>query len=140
MKAFAYATALLSTIAQLSFAAQLSVFEKVSAIPEGWVQGERVPSDRRMKFRLAIKQEQAHAFEQHVIDISTPNHPKYGQHLSREELKRSLKPSSDASKAILDWLASEDVNTIEDDGGWINFVTTAGKIERMLDTEFAISS
>ena len=135
MKAFFCATALLTAVAQLATAVDLAVFEKLGAVPQGWKQGERVSGSKPIRFRLAIKQENAAAFEQHVIDISTPGHAKYGSHMSREELKRSLKPSEEATEAILEWLESSGIQHISNDGDWISFVATTEQAESMMDTE-----
>jgi tripeptidyl-peptidase-1 len=33
-----------------------------------------------LKLQIALQQNDAEGFEQHVLDISTPSHPKYGLH------------------------------------------------------------
>ena len=115
----------------------LSVLESLNGIPHGWVQGDSVPASTRLRFRIAVKQENAYHFEQHVLDISTPDHPKYGQHMSREELKAMLRPSIDASESITGWLEAEGVPSadIEDDGDWINFYVPATEAERIMNTK-----
>lgn len=116
----------------------MSYVESLPRVPQGWQQGASVPAARRLRFRIALKQENAFAFEQHVIDISTPGHPKYGQHMSRDELKAMLQPSPDATAAILSWLTVQGVQArdIEDKGDWINFYVSASQAERILDTKF----
>ena len=116
----------------------LAVLEKLSAIPHGWHQQHAPPAWKRLRFRIALRQENAFAFEQHVIDISTPGHPKYGQHMDHPELKRMLQPSSSVSEAVLGWLSSQGVPSadIEDDGDWINFYVPTIEAERILDTKF----
>ena len=130
--------ALVAPIVNAAPRPELSVFESLRGIPQGWTQNGSVPAATPLRFRLAIKQENAFAFEQHVIDISTPDHVKYGQHMSHPELKRMLRPSEDASMAILGWMEAEGVpaSSIEDDGDWINFRVPAVIAERMLDTKY----
>ena len=140
MKCFSYLVGLLSAITPIVNGAprpELRVFESLRGIPQGWTQNGLVPAATPLRFRLAIKQENAFEFEQHVIDISTPGHVKYGQHMSHTELKRMLRPSEDASTAILTWLNAEGVSasSIEDDGDWINFRVPAIVAERMLNTK-----
>lgn len=121
-----------------SLSSDLAVLESLPRIPAGWHQGALVPASERLRFRVAVKHENSFAFEQHVIDISTPSHPKYGQHMKRDELKAMLRPSSDASTAILTWLTGQGVSTndIEDDGDWIIFHVIAIDAERILNTRF----
>lgn len=122
----------------LTPATDFAVVESLPQIPQGWQQGASVPAGRHLKFRIAVKQENAFAFEQHVMDISTPGHAKYGQHMSRDELKAMLRPSPNATAAILSWLTGEGVpaRDIEDKGHWINFRVSASKAEWLLDTKF----
>ena len=118
---------------------ELAVLESLPAIPQGWVNTGRSPSNsQRLRFRLAVRQENAFTFEQHVLAISTPGNEKYRQHMKRDELKAMLRPSSEASEAILGWLKTEGIPStdIEDDGDWINFFVPATEAERILDTKF----
>ena len=142
MRSIIYLVGLLSLVAPIAHtttttSSGLTVFEKLGSIPRGWQRGDAVSASKTLHFRIAVKQENAYDFEQHVIDISTPGHPKYGQHMSHQELKRALRPSSDATEAIIGWLKDEGVvsKSIEDDGDWINFYVTAAEAERIMDTK-----
>ena len=117
--------------------AELTVLESLPRIPHGWLQDDAVPASRRLRFRIAVKQQNAFEFEQHVIDVSTPGHSLYGRHMSREQLKHMLRPSSDATDSILGWLEAQGVPTvdIENDGDWINFYVPTTEAERILDTK-----
>ena len=143
MRSLTYLVGLLSVISSFASvqaaprSAGLTVFESLSKIPQGWSQDEAVPASKRLRFRIAVKQQDAFGFEQHVMDISTPNHSLYGKHMSREQLKDMLRPSFDATRSILGWLEAEGVYTedIENDGDWINFYVPATEAERILDTK-----
>jgi len=117
---------------------EVDVLEQLRSLPEGWRQGGAPPAALRLRFRIAVRQENAYHFEQTVLDISTPSHPRYGKHLKRDELKAMLRPSADASQSILGWLQAEGVpNTdIEDDGDWVNFYVPVSEAERILHTKF----
>ncbi|KAJ5918074.1 polynucleotide 3'-phosphatase [Penicillium verhagenii] len=58
--------------------------------------------------------------------------------MSREQVRQSLRPSSDVSNQILSWLNSENISpdSIELDGNWITFQAAVFQAERMLNTEF----
>lgn len=133
-----FGAVLASSIAAPASTTELEPLESLRAIPQGWRQGRSPPAAQRLRFRIALKQENAYQFEQHVLAISTPDDPKYGEHMSREELKAMLKPSSEASNAILGWLHAEGVSSsnIEDAGDWINFYVSATEAERIMDTKF----
>ncbi|KAI4191778.1 MAG: hypothetical protein LQ348_003430, partial [Seirophora lacunosa] len=133
-----FGAVLASSIAAPASTTELEPLESLRAIPQGWRQGRSPPAAQRLRFRIALKQENAYQFEQHVLAISNPDDPKYGEHMSRDELKAMLKPSSEASNAILGWLHAEGVSSsnIEDAGDWINFYVSATEAERIMDTKF----
>lgn len=123
---------------QAAPAAELEVLEKLRGIPQGWRQGVAPPASKRLRFRVAVKLQNAFEFEELVLQISTPGHLKYGQHMKRDELKALLRPSSDATNAIIGWLEAEGVPSadIEDNGDWINFYVPTMEAERILNTRF----
>jgi tripeptidyl-peptidase-1 len=79
-------------------------------------------------------------FEQTLMEISTPDHPRYGQHLKRDELKDLIKPEAESSAAVLSWLGESGVAPadIKNDGEWINFVAPVSTAEKMMATTFKI--
>lgn len=131
-------TALVPSLATSFFSSDLAVLESLSGAPPEWRQGATVPAGKHLGFRIALRQENAFAFEQQVIAMSTPDHPSYGQHMRQQEVRRMLLPSLEASGAVLQWLASEGVpaTDIRDDGDWIQFQVSASKAEQMLHTRF----
>lgn len=78
--------------------------------------------------------------EQTLLEVSTPNHHRYGKHLKRDELKAMLRPAAEATESIISWLENSGIPEadIEDDGEWINFIATVSQAELMMDTEFSI--
>jgi len=120
---FAFAASL-GVYAAPAPASELSVLENLASIPQGWHQGHAVPASRCLRFRIAVKQANAYYFEQHLLAISDPDHAEYGQHMKRDELKAVLRPSDEATSAILGWLGSQGVPAvdIEDNGDWIKYV------------------
>lgn len=145
MRSFTFLVGVLSLISRILYtraapSAATAVFEKLAGTPHGWEQGAAVPASKRLRFRVALKQENAYDFEQHVIDISTPGHPKYGQHMSHQDLKRALRPNSAATESIVGWLEAEGVpaSDIEDEGDWINFYVQVTEAERIMNTKLEL--
>nr|AJD23157.1 tripeptidyl peptidase SED3 [Onygena corvina] len=112
--------------------------EELHSIPEGWIQGGCASPTSTIRMRLALFQEKAHAFEQMVLDISTPGHENYGKHMSRRALKDLLRPRKEVSDSVLSWLEEEGVERrfINNDGDWIHFVVSVSQAEKMLQTRF----
>lgn len=91
-----------------------------------------------LKLQIALQQGDAKGFEQAVLDMSTPSHPKYGQHFQNHvEMKRMLLPSEETISSVTTWLKSAGINDVEEDADWVTFKTTVGVANKMLDTEFA---
>ncbi|KAI9833598.1 MAG: hypothetical protein M1819_003551 [Sarea resinae] len=114
------------------------VFEQLSSLPQGW-ELVGVPDPlTRLRLRIAVTRPNIEHFEQTVLDISTPGHKKYGRHLTRDELKARLRPTSVATSTILNWLEVGGVPSrdVQDDGEWINFYATVNRAERLLNTTF----
>lgn len=139
MLSFTTLTALLSVVGA-SFALSNVVESLHARVPNGWRSiGEPSP-DHRIHLRIAMHQPDHDLFEQKLMAVSTPDHPEYGQHLSREELKEMLKPRDESTSAILNWLQSSGIpdSDIEDNGEWINFWVSVRKAEELLETDFHI--
>lgn len=134
---WAIAASILSSATSFS-TLDLTVLESLPEVPQEWQQGAAVPASTRLGFRIALRQENAFAFEQQVIAMSTPDHFLYGRHMKQQEIRRMLQPSVEASGAVLNWLTGEGVSAtnIRDEGDWIKFQVSAGEAERMLGTRF----
>lgn len=77
-------------------------------------------------------------FEQTLFDVSDPENVRYGQHLKQSELKEMLKPRSEASEGVKEWLSGAGVEEVEDDGEWVDFWATVERAEQLLDTRFEV--
>jgi tripeptidyl-peptidase-1 len=71
------------------------------------------------------------------MDMSTPDHPSYGNHFhTHEEMKRMLQPSAESADSIRDWLESAGINRIEQDADWMTFYTTVETANELLAANF----
>jgi tripeptidyl-peptidase I len=113
-------------------------FEKVH-IPEGWRKlPARVDTDKTLALRIHLAQQNVEHFEQKVIEISTPDHPTYGDHMGHQEIKRMLRPTEKTTNNVLSWLDSFGLSekvVVEDD--WVKVNVTVAKAEELLQAEYA---
>lgn len=60
------------------------LFEKAS-VPAPWTIKDEghVDAEQSFKLRIHLKNRNIESFHQRVLDVSTPDHPDYGRHLSR---------------------------------------------------------
>lgn len=98
MRALTLVTGLLSLVS--GSIAVHGVFESLRAVPSGWKQLGAPSPDTRIHLRIALKKPNQDLFEKTLFAVSTPDHPKYGQHLKREELKAMLKPATVSTDAF----------------------------------------
>ncbi|KAJ5520206.1 Peptidase S8/S53 subtilisin/kexin/sedolisin [Penicillium fimorum] len=112
--------------------------EQLDKVPDGWSRGDRPLASKLIKFQLAITQYNAGEFEQKVIELSTPDHVNYGQHMKRDEVQKLLSSSPAVSDQIIVWLLSENVpaSSINLNGHWISFTVSISQVEKMLKTKF----
>lgn len=138
MRALALVTSLLSLVS--SSIAVSDVFESLRAVPSGWKQLGTPSPDTRIHLRIALKKPNQDLFEKTLFAVSTPDHPKYGQHLKREELKAMLKPAAESTDAVLSWLEESGVSSsdIENDSDWIHFYISVAQANSMMSTTFHI--
>lgn len=132
------ATTLLGTVTSQG---DYQVFESLSGPPAPWVlKGDvKIESDQSFKLRIHLRNRNIAAFQQKVLEVSTPDHPAYGRHLSRLEVNDLLAPSKDSFDSVLEWLESQGVSNksaVEND--WIIVDGTIGDAERLLQTQYQV--
>ena len=76
--------------------------------------------------------------QQRLIDMSTPDHPSYGQHLEKHEVDEMMECSDDNIFAVTRWLDSAGVplENITHQGHSMQFHATVSQAESLLSTEF----
>lgn len=57
-----------------------------------------------LKLRVSVKLQNVETLEQMVLDMSSPSHPSYGNHMSGQQVLDMVKPATEASEAVLTWL------------------------------------
>lgn len=116
------------------------VFEEVVEIPEGWreLPSVQVNKDSTLAMRIHLAQQNTAAFEQKVIDLSTPDHPTYGNHMDTHEIKRMLQPTQNTISSVLTWLQDAGISehvAVEHD--WIMMNVTVAQAEKLLNTKYS---
>jgi hypothetical protein len=72
--------------------------------------------------------------------VSDPNHDRYGQHLSSEEVHELIKPSSEGLDLVNEWLIINGVDQFDYSPAkdWVNIYISVADAERLLDTEYSV--
>ncbi|KAK4235446.1 peptidase S8/S53 domain-containing protein [Achaetomium macrosporum] len=121
----------------LGTAASARVMDRLASVPQGWELRRTASPNEAIFLRVALKQrpERVEALDQAVLDMSTPGHPNYGIHLTRDELRSYTAPSDDAVLAVTEWLQQHGIQP-RVDHDWVSFTTTVRTANELLGTRF----
>lgn len=111
-------------------------FESIRQLPRGWSFDGKASGDQPIKLRVSLKQQNVDQFYEKLLEVSTPEHPKYGMHYEKHELRSLLQPTEEASTLAISWLQDNNITDIKDDGDYILFATDVDTANRMLRTQF----
>ncbi|KXT17298.1 hypothetical protein AC579_526 [Pseudocercospora musae] len=107
-------------------------------VPRSWT--KLGPASKRDTLQLAIglKQQNEGLIEQHLMEVSDPQHERYGQHLSHDEVKAIVAPSNETLEAVQSWLGEHGItdwihNYAKD---MIHCSVSIEKAESLLDTKY----
>lgn len=107
-------------------------------IPQGWIRHSRAPPSHILALKIALPQPKFGELERHLYEVSDPDHARYGQHLSKEEVEELVAPHPESLDAVNDWLLSlgftDDAISRSPGRDWINIRVPVSIAESMLDT------
>ncbi|KAG9099641.1 hypothetical protein FS749_000774 [Ceratobasidium sp. UAMH 11750] len=140
LRLFLAAVAVQSAVAT-SFGAHV-LKERLAEVPRGWRLHSKAPAGYPLKLRIALPQPNFDQLERELYEVSDPNHARYGQHLSPEEVNVLVTPHASSLSSVDDWLASHgfEPSTLERSPArdWVTIVLPVSKAEEMLGTEYGI--
>jgi tripeptidyl-peptidase I len=116
--------------------AKSTVFESLHDVPTGFKRAAIPDPSTIIPLKISLVQPRKDAFEQRVMEISTPGHELYGEHMNRLEIRTWLKPEDIAVKNVLDWLQAQNVTELDHDNDWVHINTSVSTAEKLLDTKF----
>eukprot|EP00940_MAST-03C_sp_MAST-3C-sp2_P001636 g1636.t1 len=82
--------------------------------PEGWTSSERrAGSDQRIiRLLFAVKNTNLQKLESELVAVSDPDSPRYGQHLTNEEVHQLTAPTRDHLQAVIDHVEKYGLKTV----------------------------
>ncbi|PPQ63132.1 hypothetical protein CVT24_005772 [Panaeolus cyanescens] len=118
-----------------------AVKEQIYA-PNGWTKSAQPPADHVVILRIGLPQPNFHVIEKHLWEVSDPDHERYGQYLSKEEVEALVMPPPESSKAVHDWLANAGISSENISpspaGDWITINIPVHQVEKMLNTKYHV--
>ncbi|KAK4956928.1 hypothetical protein LTR66_013327, partial [Elasticomyces elasticus] len=95
-----------------------------------------------VSLRIGLKQGSFNGLERHLHEVSDPEHSRYRQHLTQDEVNGLVAPHGDTLSAVHDWLEESGIRL--DQVGytpakdWIVVSLPISEIEALLDTEYHV--
>ena len=86
-----------------------AVVEKPERHNYAWKKISRSDSESLIDLVFALKQNGVDTIRDILIQVSTPTHERYGQHLTMEEIHEITAPSYETTSTIKNWLISNDI-------------------------------
>lgn len=111
-------------------------------VPRKWTEARRPDADHKIALRIGLKQGSFSDLERQLYEVSDPDHPSYGQHLTAQEIHKLLEPSDETLDQVHEWLADYGVDKSKLDYSpakdWITVTLPVADIEQMLNTKYSI--
>lgn len=80
------ASVLATALANSDFLSMV-VHDRRSSAPEGFVRSRAAETSLNMRMRIALRQSNITGLHDELIEISTPASARYGQHLTKEQVR-----------------------------------------------------
>ncbi|KIJ54289.1 hypothetical protein M422DRAFT_201377 [Sphaerobolus stellatus SS14] len=111
-------------------------------IPNGWEMHSIPPPDHLIDLRIGLKESKIDELIGHLYEVSDPAHPRYGNHLSKEEVDALVAPHPETVDAVEEWLRSHDIDPSACDrttaGDWLHVTVPVSKAEAMLNAKYQV--
>ncbi|KAI5787277.1 putative tripeptidyl-peptidase [Geopyxis carbonaria] len=127
----------LTASATLANAYSYAVFDTLPEIPSGWQElPTRINAAATLSMRLHLHEQSWPELQSRLEDVSEPDHPDYGNHLSGSDIQHLLSPSSTALDSVKTWLAANDIEITEIDFDYVKFTATVAQAQDLLKAEY----
>ncbi|KAH9058057.1 subtilisin-like protein [Lactarius vividus] len=97
-----------------------------NTVPADWESLGPPPAGTVINLHIALMPRNENALIDALYEVSTPNHPKYGMHLSKEEVARLVTPHQDTLELVHSWFAHHGVPSYSistsHGGGWLTLI------------------
>jgi len=106
-------------------------------VPRAWTSVGRAPATERIHLQIGLRQ--GSRIEEHLVEISDPNHARYGQHLSADEVDAIIAPSRDSVDLVSEWLEEHGLTEgakFTPAKDWVHLVIPIEKAESLLQTKY----
>ncbi|KAH9023658.1 subtilisin-like protein [Lactarius pseudohatsudake] len=101
----------------------MSVKHAWKAVPDNWECLGPPPPHITIDLYVALQPQEENVLMEALYEVSTPGRPKYGKHLSKEEVAKLVEPHPETLELVHSWLAHHGVHSssisTSHGGGWL---------------------
>ncbi|KAF4556190.1 Tripeptidyl-peptidase sed2-like protein 3 [Elsinoe fawcettii] len=108
-------------------------------VPRTWQKLGPAEKSDLINLQIGLKQSNEGAVEQHLLEVSDPEHERFGQHLSIEEIEDIVRPTDTTISSVHDWLIEHGINdaAFSPAKDWISVAIPIEKAEQLLQTSYS---
>lgn len=116
----------------------LVVHERRDSVPSGFVKEGPASPETMLKLSVGLYSKDISGLQKVLYDVSTPQSPLYGQHLSKAEVDEYVKPTDETVNAVTDWFKANNITATKDTpaGDWLSFSIPVSQANELFDADF----
>ncbi|KEF58384.1 uncharacterized protein A1O9_06310 [Exophiala aquamarina CBS 119918] len=117
--------------------------KETHTVPPKWsLVGEPHPL-QPLKLNIGLRPNNVELLKQHLHEVvSNPDHYRYGQHLSQQDVKSLMQPTEETSRLVQLWLEENSIDISKCDysssGDWVSVTLPVSEVETLLDTKYHV--
>ncbi|KAJ3497050.1 hypothetical protein NLG97_g2201 [Lecanicillium saksenae] len=117
---------------------QMALKQSLHMVPRGWEVHSDAPADHKINMHIGLKEQNMDVLQKRLLEMSTPDHPDYGKHMSKAEIDTLTAPTKQTVESVTSWLSSHGVDAGEISNGMMPITATVAQIEKMLGTKYNV--
>ncbi|KAI9927087.1 hypothetical protein ASPWEDRAFT_46570 [Aspergillus wentii DTO 134E9] len=111
------------------------VHEHLASVPSGWKRISNAPKSDKIVLSIALARQNLDQLESKLAALSTPGEEQYGQWMDQKDVDEAFPTSNDDD--VMEWLKAAGISHIHREGSLLNFASTVGEANTLLNTTFA---
>ncbi|KAL7934122.1 peptidase S8/S53 domain-containing protein [Trichoderma chlorosporum] len=127
------------TLVELSLAEHV-IHERSVESTNNWVKLGSINQDGLLPVRIGLTQRNLDLGHALLMERSDPSSPKYGQHMTRDEVNDLFAPHEDSAAAVHSWLEAEGIKldrvSRSENRQWVQFHARVSELEKLLNTTY----
>ncbi|OAA43423.1 alkaline serine protease AorO [Beauveria brongniartii RCEF 3172] len=116
------------------------IHEQRQNVPSEFSKTREGDASAPVNARIALKQNNVESAETLIHELSDPDSPKFGQHLSPDEITNLFASSNETIDSVRQWLIASGISSgsiqISPSRTWVHFNTTVGELGQLLQTQY----